>query len=87
MTVRVEAKKISHNADQYEKKKNFEQMMKAFRNAVDEYGVKQAYKDHEFYEKPSEKKRRKEKQKVRQFEYEAKEKLNPRAKRDDAKKY
>lgn len=42
-----------------ENKRGFEQMMKAFRRACVDRKILQEWKKHEFYEKPSEKRRRK----------------------------
>jgi small subunit ribosomal protein S21 len=49
-----------------ENRKGFEQMFKAFRKAVTDRGVLHELKSHQFYEKPSEKRRKK----IRQMERE-----------------
>lgn len=51
-----------------ENKKGFEQMLKAFRKAVSDHGVLHELKRHQYYEKPSEIRRRK----TRQIEREKK---------------
>lgn len=57
--VRVEAKRLPHNAGPDERHRNFENMLRIFRRAVNEYGVLTEAKRREYYEKPSEQRRRK----------------------------
>ena len=72
--VRVEAKKMPHNASEYERRKNFDNMFKAFKRAVEDYGVMPQCKEHEYYEKPSDKKRRKRRQRLRELEFQKSDK-------------
>lgn len=50
-----------------ENKRGFEQMLKAFRRACSEHGVLHELKKHEYYEKPSEKRRKRLKKQRQQF--------------------
>ena len=49
-----------------ENRRGFEQMLKAFRRACTEHGILHEWKRHEFYEKPSDKKRKKKRQMERE---------------------
>jgi small subunit ribosomal protein S21 len=60
-----------------ENRRGFEQMLKAFRKAMTERGVLHELKRHQFYEKPSEKRRKK----IRQMEREKKKALSMKRKR------
>lgn len=60
-----------------ENRRGFEQMLKAFRKAVNDCGVPQEIKRHEYYEKPSDKRRRK----IRQMEREKKKALRMKGNR------
>lgn len=60
-------------------KRGFEQMMKAFRRQCDERGILHECKKHEFYEKPSDARRKKRQQQER----ERKQMLSANAKRNN----
>ena len=49
-----------------ENRRGFEQMLKAFRRACTDTGVLHEWKRHEYYEKPSDKKRKKRRQMERE---------------------
>lgn len=78
MSVKVEAKKLSPNANSSERQRNFDNMLRAFRRAVQDCGIAQQYNEHAYYEKPSDKKRRKRRQRLRQLEYERQEEARSR---------
>lgn len=56
---RVELKDISPHASYQEREIAFKKMFTAFKKACAEAGIQHTYKQHEHYEKPGEKKRRK----------------------------
>jgi len=57
--VRVEAKNYNPNAGPDERERNFKGLFTPFKKACAENGIMRDYKQHETYEKPGEKKRRK----------------------------
>lgn len=56
--VRVELRNLPPTASREDREMAFRKMHTAFKKAVTEAGVLHQYKQHEFYESPSEKKRR-----------------------------
>lgn len=56
---KVEAKRLSRDASDEDRQKNFDILMRNFRRAADAYDLDHIMKEHQFYQKPSEKKRRK----------------------------
>lgn len=56
--VRVEAKRLPPNATRQEREKSAQQLLRVFKRACNEYGVMHMYKEHEFYIRPGDKKRR-----------------------------
>lgn len=61
VNVRVEAKWHPH-ASESDKQRIGYSLAKAFKRACNEAGIMHAYKEHEYYVKPSEKRRRKKRQ-------------------------
>lgn len=61
--VRVEARRLSFNADRREKDRNLVQLLRTLKKLCQSYGIPRALKEHEFYVKNSEKQRRKREQK------------------------
>lgn len=61
-TVRVEAKKLPHNASFEDRQRNFENLLRVFNRQVQDAGIMHLYKKYEFYEKPSDVERRKRRQ-------------------------
>jgi len=57
--VRVELKELPGNASQQDRDFAFKRMFSIFKKAVAEAGIMHAYKQHEYYESKSEKRRRK----------------------------
>lgn len=62
--VKVYAERMSGGV---KRRKNIQDLVKEFRRQCDDYGIKHIYKEHEFYEKPSDKKRRLKRQKEREL--------------------
>jgi ribosomal protein S21 len=60
--VRVEARWPQHASDGDKKRIGYA-LIKAFKKVYDEAGIEHDYKEHRFYIKPSEKRRRKKRQK------------------------
>ena len=60
--VRVEAKNYNPHASYDEQYKSFKGLFQAFKRACNQAGILKDYKRHEAYEKPGEKKRRKQKE-------------------------
>ena len=60
--VRVEARDIRANASQEEKERAFRTLHSIFKRRVTEAGILSDWKRHQFYESPSEKRRRKRKE-------------------------
>lgn len=57
--VRIELRDLPPTASREDREMAFRKMHTAFKKAVTEAGVLHQYKQHEYYESPSEKKRRK----------------------------
>lgn len=64
--VRVELKKKFNDPE-----RNYEALLREFRQRVNHRGIMHDYKDHEYYESKSEKKRRKKKEATKKFELES----------------
>ena len=62
MSCKVELRDLPHNASWQEKELAFKKMFTIFKKQVAEAGILQRYKQHEFYESPGEKRRRKQKE-------------------------
>jgi small subunit ribosomal protein S21 len=60
--VRVEAKDLSPNASYYEREKAFKTMFALFKRQVNELGILSEWKERQFYESPSVKRKRKKKE-------------------------
>lgn len=59
---RVEAKSLPANATKQERDQAFKLFLSAFKKRCEDYGIKKAYKEHEFFERKPEKDRRKRKE-------------------------
>lgn len=66
MACRVELRGLPNNASWHEREIAFKKMFSIFKKQVAEAGILHDYKQHEFYESPGEKKRRKKKEAVNQ---------------------
>ena len=64
MACRVELRDLPNNASWQERDIAFRKMFSVFKKQVAEAGILHDYKQHEFYESPGEKKRRKKKESV-----------------------
>lgn len=62
--VRVEARELRANASQDEKDRAFRTLHSIFKRRVTEAGILADWKRHQFYESPSEKRRRKRKESI-----------------------
>ena len=62
MACKVEMRDLPYNASWQERDIAFKKMFSIFKKQVAEAGILQQYKQHEFYESPGEKKRRKKKE-------------------------
>lgn len=60
--VRVEVKDLPPNASYYEKEKAFKTMLSLFKRQVNESGILSEWKERQYYESPSVKRKRKQKQ-------------------------
>jgi small subunit ribosomal protein S21 len=60
--VRVEIKDLPANASYYEKEKAFKTMFSNFKRQVNELGILSEWKERQFYESPSVKRKRKKKE-------------------------
>lgn len=60
--VRVEARDLPPNASQYEREKAFRTMLSAFKRQVNELGILSEYKERQYYQSPSEKRKKKRKE-------------------------
>lgn len=56
--VRVEAKKLSFNAGRDERMKNIAGLQRIFKRICGDYGILHSYKEHEFFIRKTDKKRR-----------------------------
>lgn len=65
MACRVKLRDISPNASRQERENAFKRMFAIFKKQVVEAGILHDYKEHEFYESPGEKRRRKMKESVK----------------------
>ena len=61
--VKVEARDLPFNASREERDRNFRNLMSAFRQACNKAGIMKSIKKLEFYETPSQIKRKKEREK------------------------
>lgn len=59
--VRVEAKKMPHNATRQDRERSFVQLMRIFKRKCNEYGILNSLKKYEFFERKTDVRRRKEK--------------------------
>ena len=59
--IRVELKELPPNASYYEREKAFKTMFSIFKKQVNELGILSEYKERQYYESPSEKRKRKKK--------------------------
>lgn len=57
--VRVEAKRLPHNASGKERMDNLQRLLKVFKRQCNEYGVLQSFRDHEFFQRKCDLRRRK----------------------------
>ena len=62
MACKVELRDLPPNPSWYEREIAFKKMFTAFKKNVADAGILHQYKQHEFYESPSEKRRRKKKE-------------------------
>lgn len=62
MICRVELRDLPPHASRQEREIAFKKMFSIFKKQVAEAGILQQYKQHEFYESPGEKRRRKKKE-------------------------
>jgi small subunit ribosomal protein S21 len=60
--VRVELKDLPPNASFYERERAFRTMLSAFKRQVNEFGILSEFKERQYYESPSVKKKRKRKE-------------------------
>jgi len=60
--VRVEIKDLPPNASYYERERAFKTMLSMFKRQVNELGILSEWKERQFYESPSEKRKRKNKE-------------------------
>lgn len=58
--VRVEARRLPPNASKYDRERSLGQLLKIFKRACNEYGIMHTLKDHEFFIRKTDIKRRKE---------------------------
>lgn len=64
MACRTQLRDLHPNASRQEREIAFKKMFSIFNKQVADAGIKQLYKQHEFYESPGEKRRRKSKEQV-----------------------
>jgi len=57
--VRVEAKRLPMNASRQERDIHIQRLLRVLKRACNEYGVQQSLKEHEFYQRPCDIRRRK----------------------------
>jgi ribosomal protein S21 len=62
--VRVEARELRPNASNEEKERSFRTLHSIFKRQVNKSGILSEWKRHQFYESPSEKRRRKRKEAI-----------------------
>jgi ribosomal protein S21 len=60
--VRVELKDLPPNASFYERERAFRTMLSTFKRQVNEFGILSEFKERQYYESPSVKKKRKRKE-------------------------
>lgn len=60
--VRVELKDLPPNASHYERERAFRTMLSTFKRQVNEFGILSEYKERQYYESPSVKRKRKRKE-------------------------
>jgi ribosomal protein S21 len=57
--VRVEAKRLSPNASRQERLDSIQKLLRIFKRVCNDYGIMHAYKEHEFFVRECDKRRRK----------------------------
>ena len=76
--VRVSLRSKSHNPSADEKSRSFKSMFTAFKRQCSDAGIQHLYKKYEFYEKPSEKRNKKNRE-LKLVRDKAKRSSNPRS--------